>query len=295
MAFFLVAFFLVAFFLVAFFLMTFFTVVAVVAVVAVVVAVVVCATHARNGHAERILAFRLKFKHVLACFHVEHVDRRSSIAALGVVKRHLRAERIVVAVVVLIFVVVVFLFVVIVLLAVVGEGEVVAAVIAVKLLGFVGVMCEGVNVGCGRSGHRGAKFVDENGLEVKGVFTAGHGVGGVHCRAVSGQVGKGPIDPGLQAQAVVEEDISTVQADDVRCTWLVVVDRHVRGAHHLDVDEAASDGFSQLRHVVRRGNDGRGFWFFVASQAACEAGENQQKACNKGSLPLGGHGLPFHH
>ena len=270
---FLVAFFLVAFFLVAFFIMTFFTVVA---VVAVVVAVVVCATHARNGHAERILAFRLKFKHVLACFHVEHVDRRSSIAALGVVKRHLRAERIVVAVVVLIFVVVVFLFVVIVLLAVVGEGEVVAAVIAVKLLGFVGVMCEGVNVGCGRSGHRGAKFVDENGLEVKGVFTAGHGVGGVRCWTVIGQVGKGPVDPGLQAQAVVEEDISTVQADDVRCTWLVVVDRHVRGAHHLDVDEAASDGFSQLRHVVRRRNDGRGFWFFVASQAACEAGEDQQ-------------------
>ena len=127
-----------------------------VAAVAVAVAVIVCATHARNGHAERILAFRLKFKHVLACFHVEHVDRRSSIAALGVVKRHLRAERIVVAVVVLLFVVVavvVLIFVVVVFLAVVGEGKVVASVIAVKLLGFVGVMCEGVNVGCGRSGH----------------------------------------------------------------------------------------------------------------------------------------------
>ena len=250
--------------------------VAAVAAVAVAVAVVMCATHARNGHAERILAFRLEFKHVLACFHVEHVDRRSSIAALGVVKRHLRAERIVVAVVVLIFVVVVFLFVVIVLLAVVGEGEVVAAVVAVKLLGFVGVMCEGVNVGGGRSGHRSAKFVDENGLEVEGVFTAGHGVGGVRCRTVIGQVGKGSIDPWLQAQAVVEEDISTVQADDVRCTWLVVVDGHVRGAHHLDVDEVATDGFSQLRHVVRRRDDGCGFWFFVASKAACEAGENQQ-------------------
>ena len=116
-------------------------------------------------------------------------------------------------------------------------------------------------------------------------------MGGVRCRTVIGQVSKGPIDPWLQAKAVVEEDVSAVQADDVRCTWLVVVDRHVRGAHHLDVDEAASDGFSQLRDVVRRCNDGGGFWFFVAPKAACEAGEDQQQACNKGSLPLVGHGF----
>ena len=226
--------------------------------VAVAVAVVVCATHGCDGHAERILTFGLELKHVLARFKVVHVDGRSRCTSFGVGNGLFWTDLVVFSVIVLGFILVVAF--------VMGrEGHVVAAIVAVKFCRFAGVVRKDVNVRRSSPRHRGAEFVDEDGLEVEGGLVARHGVRGVGCWTVCGQISKSAVNPRLQTETVVQEDISCVQADEVRCAGFVVVDRDVGGAHHFNIDEASADGFGQLRHVVRRRNDGCGFCFFVIS------------------------------
>ena len=149
-----------------------------------------------------------------------------------------------------VFVVAVFVVAVFVVI-VLWEGQVVTAVIAVEFISVFSVFCKQVDVGGGDSGHRSAEVVDQQRLEIKGGFTAGHGVGANSDRTVAVQVGEGSLDPRLQAEAVIEEHICLVEADDIRCGWFVVVHRDVHGAHHLNRNQITANRRSELFDVVR--------------------------------------------
>ena len=162
--------------------------------------------------------------------------------------------------VVAVFVVVVLVvaaFVMVVLVVIVlWEGQVVTAVIAVEFISVFSVLCKEVDVGGGGFGHRGAKVVNQQRLEIQGGFTAGHGVGSDSHRTITFQVREGSLDPWLQTEAVIEEHVSLVEADNVLCRWFVVVDRDVHGAHHFNRNQIAANRRSELFDVIRRGDDG---------------------------------------
>ena len=157
--------------------------------------------------------------------------------------------------VVAVFVVAVFIMVVLVVI-VLREGQVVTGVIAVEFISVLSVLCKQVDIGGGGFGHRGAKVLNQQRLEIEGGFAAGHGVGSNSNRTVAVQVGEGSLNPRLQTEAVIEEHIRLVEADNVRCGWFVVVDRDVHGAHHFNRNQIAANRRSELFDVIRRGDDG---------------------------------------
>ena len=177
------------------------------------------------------------------------------IVAVFVVVVLVVAVFVVVVLVVAVFVVAIFVMVVLVVI-VLWEGQVVTAVIAVEFISVFSVLCKEVDVGGGGFGHRGAEVVDQQRLEIKGGFAAGHGVGSNSNRTVAVQVGEGSLDPRLQTEAVIEEHVSLVQADNVLCGRFVVVDRDIHGAHHLNRNQIAANRRSELFDVIRRGDDG---------------------------------------
>ena len=59
------------------------------------------------------------------------------------------------------------------------------------------------------------------------------------------------VNPRLQAETVVQEDVGFGQANDVRWARFVVVNRNVCCAHHFNINKASAYGFGQLRNVVR--------------------------------------------
>ncbi len=58
------------------------------------------------------------------------------------------------------------------------------------------------------------------------------------------------VNPWLQAKAVVQEHISIAQTSEVLDGWFVIVNGDVHGAHHLDFDQTAGDGGSELLNVI---------------------------------------------
>ena len=162
----------------------------------------------------------------------------------------------VVAVFVMVVLVVAVFVMMVLVVIVLWEGQVVTAVIAVEFISVFSVLCKQVDVGGGGFGHRGAKVVNQQRLEIQGGFTAGHGVGSNSHRTITVQVGEGSLDPRLQTEAVIEEHVSLVEADNVRCGWFIVVDRDVHGAHHFNRNQIAANRRSELFDVICRGDDG---------------------------------------
>ena len=64
-------------------------------------------------------------------------------------------------------------------------------------------------------------------------------------------ISKCTVNPRLQTEAVVQEDVSFVQANDVRWARFVVVNRNVCCAHHFNINKASAYGLGQLRNVIR--------------------------------------------
>ena len=201
-----------------------------------------------------------------------------------------------------VFVVVVLVmavFVVVVLVVVIfWESHVVATVIAVEFLSVFSVLGKHMNVsGCG-FGHRTAEFVNQYCFEIKGCFSGRHGVCTGRDRTVGVHVRKSAFNPRFQSKPVIEEHIGLIEADEVRSRGLVVVNRDVYGAHHLNTDQIATDGRGQLFNVVSRGDDGAqclGVLIsdIVSPNTACEATENHHQACNQCAFILSAHAFPL--
>ena len=103
------------------------------------------------------------------------------------------------------------------------------------------------------------------------------------------------LNPRLQTEPVVKEDIGALQADDVLCRGFVVVNRHVGGADHFNVHEVPANRRNEFGDVVGRDHHGAvgigGFTAYILRiKAASEAGENHHQACSQGALPRFAHG-----
>ena len=198
-------------------------------VVAVVVSVVVCATHGGDGHGERIQVVRLELKDVFACFEVVDGDDCVSRAADGVVDGLFSPKLLVVAVIVLIMIVVVMVVFVMVamvvfVMVVFREGHVVSRIVAVEFLSILGVFRKDVNIGRARAVERSAKLADQHRFVIKRSLTTGHGVSACNKRAC-GDVRV--LNPSVEAESVVKENISFGQANQILGRWFIVVGRFI--------------------------------------------------------------------
>ena len=99
---------------------------------------------------------------------------------------------------------------------------------------------------------------------------------------------------------MVEEDVSTLQANDVLGRGFEIVNRHVGGADHLDFDQIATNGRNEFGDVVggyHHGAQRRCILVeieVIGSNTARKAGKDHHQAGDKGALRLSAHALSSH-
>ena len=101
-----------------------------------------------------------------------------------------------------------------------------------------------------------AQIGDEHCLEFQSKVAVWHGVGGHGLRGRGTHRVEGGVNPGLQAEAVVEEEVRRTERHHVSGSGFVVVHGDVGRAKQLHLHKVTAHGFSELLDVVRGDHDG---------------------------------------
>ena len=138
-----------------------------------------------------------------------------------------------------------------------------------------------------------AQVGDQHCLKFKRDVTVRHGVGGHGLWSRRSHRVKGSVDPCLEAEAVVEEEVSRAERNDIGSRGFVVVHRDVRRAEKLHVHKVTAHGLSELLHVVGGDHDGSKavLGFVTGAEAAGEARGNQHQGKEQRLGRLQVHGL----
>ena len=72
-----------------------------------------------------------------------------------------------------------------------------------------------------------AQIANEERFVVYGFFTVWHGVDLDGGWCIAAECIKGFIDPGLEAESVIEEDVSILESNEIRSRWFIIVDGDV--------------------------------------------------------------------
>ncbi len=237
-------------------------VVLVVVVLVMVVSVVVSPTHHGDGDVEHFHVLGLKLEHIVTGFEVVEVDDGARWAGRGSIEGFLGFEMVVLIVLVMLaFFVMVFLIVVVLVVVVlvmvvhvvtlfvmVWEFQRVSGVVAIKLGRVIFLL--GQVHGFHGPVQTVTELVNEDGLVIQGGLTRWHGVGHCGSGGIVAHALQGGVDPGFEAEAVVQEQVRFTKPNEVLSGGGVIVNGDVTGGNQFNVHQTAADGRHQLLNVV---------------------------------------------